>query len=227
MANLGCIFDWDGTIVDSGRTHEKTWIRLAEAHGLELIPDFFSITFGKRNIEIISRILKWTDDPAEIAKLSDEKERMYRAIIAERSVPPVAGVEDFLRLLNARGALCAVGSSTPRANLDATVAKLGYGGFFRAYVASEDVSRGKPAPDVFLEAAKRLGLPPHKCAVFEDSLAGIQAGVAAGMKTVAVATTNTAEFWREASADPASRCDLVIGDFAKVSPADIEALFAQ
>lgn len=222
---IACIFDWDGTVVDSGHTHEATWIALASSRNLPLIDDFFSITFGKRNVEIIMDILKWTDDPKTAQEMSDEKETLYRKIVRERGVPPVAGVEDFLKALKSANIPCAVGSSTPRENLDTTVAKLGYGGYFKAYAASEDVSHGKPAPDVFLCAAEKLGVAPENCVVFEDSLAGIEAGVAAGMKTVALTLTNPREFWLERRANAADRTDMIIDNYLQLSPADIVKLF--
>ena len=222
-SKIACLFDWDGTVVDSGHTHEQTWIMLAASRGLPLIDNFFSETFGERNVEIISKILRWSDDPAEVRKMSDWKEAEYRRIVAERGVPVVAGAEDFLKSLGEVGILCAVASSTPRANLDATVAKLGFGRYFGAYSASEDVSRGKPAPDVFLNAAQKLGAKPQNCVVFEDSLAGIQAGVAAGMKTVALTTTNPREFWLSRGAD--ARPDAVIDNFSGLDADFVERIF--
>ncbi len=225
MKKIGCIFDWDGTIVDSGRTHEYTWIELASSRNLPLIDNFFEITFGKRNVEIITKILNWTDDLTLAQEMSDQKEELYRKIVAERGIPLIDGVEDFLQSLLDAGFVCAIGSSTPRKNLDVTVEKLGFGKFFKTFAASEDVARGKPAPDVFLVAAERLGLSPEHCVVFEDSLAGIQAGVAAGMKNVAVATTNNVDFWENARSLPTDFSDLIIENFSDISAVDIKKLF--
>ncbi len=223
--DIACIFDWDGTVVDSGRTHEFTWRELARRHGLALFPNFFEKTFGTRNLDIITKMLKWTSDVSEAQALSDEKERLYREIVLEHGVPQISGVEKFLAGLNDAGIKCAVGSSTPMKNLDVTVAKLGFGKYFQAYAASEDVSRGKPAPDVFLVAAQRLGVAPANCLVFEDSVAGIKAGVAAGMKTAAVCTTHPADFWRNARSDIAAKTDIIIDDFTEITPAAVSALF--
>ncbi len=81
------------------------------------------------------------------------------------------------------------GSSTPRINIDTICGMTGLDRFFRAVVTAEDVVHGKPAPDVFLTAASRLGVEPARCVVFEDALVGIEAAHAGGMKCVAVATT--------------------------------------
>ncbi|MBO5255527.1 MAG: HAD family phosphatase [Opitutales bacterium] len=222
---IGCIFDWDGTVVDSGRTHEFTWIELAKAHNFELIPNFFEITFGVRNIEIITDILKWTKDMDFALELSEEKENLYRKIVAERGVPTIKGVEAFLKSINDVGCVCAIGSSTPRKNLDITVAKLGFEKYFKAYAASEDVTKSKPAPDVFLKAAERIGVSPENCIVFEDSFMGIKAGVSAGMKTVAVATTNSMEALANASQNPECRIDIITRDFEMIAYSDIKNLF--
>ena len=218
---IACIFDWDGTIVDSGRTHEHTWIELAKSHNLKLIPNFFEITFGVRNIEIITEILNWTKDLTIAQQLSDEKESLYRKIISQQGVPTISGAENLLKSLNNAGILCAIGSSTPRKNLDVTVAKLGFGKYFQAYAASEDVVKSKPAPDVFLKASERLGVPPENCIVFEDSFMGLRAGVAAGMKTIAVATTNSMEALAEASQNPDCRIDIIARDLDMLSTTDI------
>ncbi len=224
MKKIACLFDWDGTIVDSGRTHEFTWIELARSRNLKLIDNFFEITFGKRNVEIISDILCWTNNPEEIQAMSDQKEALYREIVAEKGLPVIAGAEAFLRELNNSGIFCAVGSSTPTANLIAAFKTLDFGKYFQAFSASEDVVQGKPKPDIFLSAAEKLGVAPENCVVFEDVRAGIQAGVAAGMKTVAVATTHTPQQWREFSKNPEERVDLIVENFNQISIADIKNL---
>jgi HAD superfamily hydrolase (TIGR01509 family) len=100
------------------------------------------------------------------------------------------GARELLAALRAAGISRAVGSSTPRENLDAIFASTGLGEFFDAVVSADDVVNGKPAPDVFLKAASLLGIEPHSCVVLEDALFGIEAAHRAGMKVVAVATTN-------------------------------------
>ena len=220
---IGAIFDWDGVVVNSCAEHLDSWKMLAAAHGHTIPENFMLDTFGKRNLEIIPDILKWTSDPAEAEKMSDEKEVYYRKIVAERGVPTVGGVREFLAALKSAGVPCAIGSSTPRNNLEQAIEKLGLTDFFTAAAAMEDVKNGKPAPDVFLCAAEKMGIPPRKCVVFEDSEAGIDAAIAAKMKCVAVATTHPAEFWE-------SRYrgfpDIIINDFTPLSVSDIQGLFA-
>ncbi len=220
---IGAIFDWDGVIVDSRLQHLESWKMLAAAHGHSIPDNFMEDTFGKRNLEIIPDILRWTSDPSEARAMSDEKEGYFRKIVLERGLPLVPGVRGFLGDLAKAGAGCAVGSSTPRANLEQAEAKLELEKYFRASAAMEDVENGKPAPDVFLCAAKKLGIEPGRCVVFEDSEAGIDAAIAAKMRCVAVATTHPPEFWE-------SRIkgfpDMIISDFEGLRVSDIEKLFA-
>ena len=220
--NIGAIFDWDGVVVNSEKAHLKSWEMLAEAHGHTIPANFMADTFGKRNLEIIPNILKWTDDMKVVAEMSDEKEEYYRKIIADEGLPLVDGIEKFLQSLQSAGIPCAIGSSTPRKNLEQALDKLDFGKYFVASATMEDVSRGKPAPDVFLCASEKIGVQPRRCIVFEDSEAGIDAGISAKMKTVAVSTTFPSDFWE-------SRIkgfpDIIIEDFIPMDASIIEGIW--
>ena len=187
---IGFIFDWDGVVVDSSKQHEESWGQLASAENLELPEGYFHEGFGKRNEMMISRILEWTDDPVEIQRLGDEKERIYRQILGETGLQPLPAVREFVRDLVSRNLPFAVGSSTPRENIEAVMEVIDMVGVFDKIVAAGDVSRGKPHPEVFFKAADLIGVSPDRCVVFEDSFSGIEAGIAGGMKVVALTTTN-------------------------------------
>jgi beta-phosphoglucomutase family hydrolase len=186
----GALFDWDGVIIDSSAQHEKSWQRLAEEIGKPLPTDHFVRGFGMKNERIIPEILCWTGDPGEIDAYSLRKEYLYREIIREEGIRPLPGVHDLLRILGEQGVPCAVASSTHRENVEAVFDAIGLRPYFRAVVTAEDVSHGKPDPEVFLKGAERIGRPPADCVVFEDAHVGIEAGLAAGATVVAVATTN-------------------------------------
>lgn len=187
---LGALFDWDGVIIDSSRPHEESWERLARETGLVLPPDHFLKGFGMKNEAIIPELLRWTDDEAEVRRLSLRKEELYREIIREKGIEPLPGVRGFLERLERAGIPCAIGSSTHRANIQASLEILGLGRHFHALVTAEDVTRGKPDPEVFLKAAAALGKVPSQCVVFEDAPVGIEAARAGGMAVVGVATTH-------------------------------------
>ncbi len=142
---------------------------------------------------------------------------MYREIVADRGLTALDGVRDLLDELNLAGIPCVVGTSTERANVEMSLDLLSLHGKFSDMVCSEDVSRGKPDPEVFLKAAEKTGLPPARCFVIEDTAHGVEAALAGGMKAIGVATTRPAELLSEAH--------WVAKDMTKLNLATIHSLF--
>lgn len=190
---FAAIFDWDGVIVDSSFAHERSWELLAAEERLALPEGHFKKGFGRKNEHIIPNILGWAAEAAEVKRLADRKEALYRDIVKASALEPLPGVRALLEDLRRAGIPCAVGSSTHRANIDMAMDMLGLREFFSGIVTSENVRNGKPAPDVFLLAAASVGCAPGRGVVFEDALAGVEAGLAGGFPVIAVATTNTPE----------------------------------
>ena len=185
----GAIFDWDGVIINSAAQHEASWNRLAKECGKVLPENHFKLGFGMKNEVIIPELLRWTSMPVEIRLLSLRKEAIYREVVREQGITALAGVEPWLRTLREAGIPCVIASSTHRENITTTLEVLGLAEFFVDIITAEDVKRGKPDPEVFLTAAQRIGVEPAHAVVFEDALVGITAAQAAGMRVVAVATT--------------------------------------
>jgi beta-phosphoglucomutase family hydrolase len=190
---FGAIFDWDGVIIDSAKLHEQSWRLLAEELGQSITRDSFIRGFGMKSAQIIEEIHAWAREPAEVARLTNRKEALYREIVARSDIAPLPGVAAWLRRLQEAGVPCAVASSTQRLNIDAVLDRIGLKEALREIVSAEDVVHGKPNPGVFEEAAERLGVTVAHCVVFEDAHVGIEAAHAASMKVVAVATTHPAE----------------------------------
>ena len=189
-ATWAAVFDWDGVILDSSRHHEESWELLAKEEG-KLLPDgHFLRGFGRRNVEIMRDMLHWSQDLAEIQRLSLRKEELYREVVKDWGIESLPGVRVWLERLKKEGIACGIGSSTEEKNVRLGLGLLGLEDFFQTAVTAEHVKRGKPAPDVFLEVANRLGVSPDKCVVFEDAPAGVEAGRAAGMRVVGVTTTH-------------------------------------
>ncbi len=217
MHELGVIFDWDGVIVDSSRAHETAWELLAAETSRPLPEGHFKASFGQKNEAIIPTILGWDVSPAEVTRLSRRKEELYRQVLRERGIASLPGAREFLATLRAAAIPCAVGSSTERLNIDTILGVIGLAGFFQEIVSADDVTRGKPDPQVFLLGAQRLGVPPGHCVVFEDAFVGLEAARAGGMKAVAVATTHPAEALRSHAARVVRRLD-------EVTVADLRAM---
>jgi HAD superfamily hydrolase (TIGR01509 family) len=189
-AAWGAIFDWDGVVIDSSKHHEESWERLAVEIGKKLPPDHFKKGFGRKNEFIIPNLLRWTEEAAEIHRLSLRKEALYREVVGEWGLEALPGVRAWLERLRNAGVPCAIGSSTHRANIDLSLGLIGLAEFFSGIVTAEDVSHGKPDPEVFVTAAQRISRSPVNCVVFEDAFVGIEAAHAGGMKVVGVATTH-------------------------------------
>ena len=211
MPRRVAIFDWDGVVVDSSAAHEQAWQRLAAAEGLPLAPGSFLRGFGKRNEVIIPEIHGWATEPAEIRRLSLAKEAFYRELAAGGLITLLPGAKELLGALAAAGVPCVVGTSTHRLNLRLAFDRFGLERHFVGAVTSEDVSRGKPDPEVFLKACALAGGDPAASVVFEDTLAGVAAAKAGGFRAVGLCTTNPRAVMATSGADA------VVADLSEVT----------
>ncbi len=216
-SDAGAIFDWDGVIIDSSAAHEESWELLAREEKRILPPGHFKAGFGRKNQFIIPTILKWTDDPAEIARIGRRKEELYREIVRHSGIQALPGATALLQGLAAAGIPCVVGSSTPRENIEAILDLVGLRTNFVGIISAEDVSHGKPHPEVFLKAAAKINREPKNCVVFEDAFVGLEAARAGGFKSIGVGTTNPVESLR-------AHCDLAVHRLTEIGAGDVIAL---
>jgi len=198
MKDGAVIWDLDGVIVNSAPFHFRAWQELAEEKGIHYGQAEFKTTFGMRNEDIIRKLFGENTTPEEITFLSNKKEENFRSLIKEK-VKPLPGVIELLRALEKAGFKQAIASSTPLENIELIIKSLKIEHFFDIIVSSEDVSRGKPDPEVFLKAAEKLGMSPDRCVVIEDAAAGLKAARAAGMKSIAVTNTLPREKLQDAN----------------------------
>jgi beta-phosphoglucomutase family hydrolase len=193
LAVHAVLFDLDGTLVDNMPYHIAAWIETGRALGCELTRDRIMRDFsGRRNEEIIPGLSARALDAAEIAAISERKEARYRELYRPH-LHLMPGAEAFIERLRAQGIACAVASAAPRANREFVLHGLGLWSRMDAIVGGDEVARGKPEPDIFLEAARRLGKTPGETLVFEDAVLGVQAGRAAGMRVCGVTTGASSE----------------------------------
>jgi beta-phosphoglucomutase len=219
-ADGAAIWDVDGTLVDTAELHFDAWVELAREIDRPFTRADFAATFGRRNPEIIRGLFDEQATDARVAEIGERKELRYREAAVRAGVTLLPGAAELLRGLRAAGWPQAVGSSAPRANLDLILDLTNTRPYFQAVVAMEDTTRGKPDPQVFLTAAAKLGVPPSRCVVFEDAVAGVQAAAAAGMKCVAVRFVghHPAEALRAAGADRVVEC------LTEITAADVRRL---
>ena len=179
------IFDIDGTIIDSMPSHGQSWQTFLERHALTYEGDaFLRRTAGRTGTELMRELFGPMSDSAAWA-LVHEKEAIYRDLFRAdfREIP---GFRAFARGAKAAGIRIACATAGDAGNIAFAMAGLGMEGEFDALVGSNDVAHGKPAPDLFLLAAERMGVEQWQCVVFEDAPLGIEAARRAGMSAVAV-----------------------------------------
>jgi HAD superfamily hydrolase (TIGR01509 family) len=181
------VFDMDGVLVDSGAHHREAWIRMLGELGVTAPPGFWRQTIGRPSAEAVPLLLGESIAPAEARRLARRKQEHYLTLAA-RGPQAVPGVAAFVETLHAREIPLGVATSARRSDAIELLGPLGLLERFRVIVTVEDVARGKPDPEVYLLAARGLGVAADACLVFEDAVVGVQAALRAGMRAVGVAT---------------------------------------
>lgn len=192
------IFDLDGVIVHTDHFHFLAWKKLADRLGIEFDERINNRLRGVSRMDSLDILLEkspTTYPLAEKTAFAAEKNELYRQFLSTMTPADVAmEVRSTLETLKAAGHLLAIGSSSKNAKM--ILAQVGLSHFFDAIADGNDIQHSKPAPDVFLAAARFLGEPPTHCIVVEDAVAGVLAGKAAGMETIAIgdaASAHTAD----------------------------------
>jgi HAD superfamily hydrolase (TIGR01509 family) len=179
------LFDFDGLVVDSEPHSIASWRAVLRERGAEIDAATLDRLLGLR-LDETSRLLverfSLTTSPAELGKAKMD----YQIAHLAGNVRAMPGLKSLLDAIDRRGLRKAIASSGMRRYLEAALLAVGLAGRFRVIVSGEEVARGKPAPDVFLEGARRLGCSPAACLVLEDAPNGLQAAKAAGMRVVAI-----------------------------------------
>jgi HAD superfamily hydrolase (TIGR01509 family) len=197
------VLDLDGVVVDSEPTHERANAEWLAGLGTALAPDLAEAMMGRRVRDL-------TDVIAGQAGLGPDeafagREAVFWRLLGEQALPPMPGLHAALVRLAGAGLPLAVASSGTRTYVEHVLERLGVAGAFAAVVSGEEVASGKPAPDVYLLAAERLGAEPADCVAVEDAPHGIAAARAAGMRVVAVPHART-------EALDLNRADVVVAD---------------
>ncbi len=202
------IWDMDGVLVDTGQAHYQSWVEALAKHNVPLSYEQFNATFGMNNTSILKLWLGVDTPQSDIDQVGDEKEILFRQLVAAEGIQPLPGVRSLLERLQKAGFRQAVASSAPQANIDVVLDTTGLRPFFDAVVSASRLP-GKPDPAVYREAAARLGVAPAGCVVVEDAVAGVEGARRAGMRCIAVTNTN--------SAASLAAADLVVDSLEKVS----------
>ena len=203
------IFDLDGTLLDNNDFHLKSWKLYLKQMGMEISDEDYKANIsGRTNKDATEHVFnkKMTND--EAAQYYLGKEKIYREMYAP-VIKPVSGLINLLTELQQNGIKMAIATSGILVNIDFMFDHVPIRHFFEQVINSTHIQNGKPDPEIFITTAQKLHVHPENCVVFEDSIAGVEAANAAGMKVVALTTTHTLEELHDA--------DLVIDDYTQIS----------
>ena len=189
------IFDMDGLMVDSEPLSRHAWNQVLQAHGYQMTDDFYGQIIGLRTDQSTEIILNQYPMPMTAAELAARKGEIFHQIRAQ-GIPAMPGLMALQVIIKERAIPWAVATSSPRDHAEIILAQLGLTESCHAIAAGNEVAHSKPAPDIYLLAAERLGIDPTTCLALEDSEPGCQAANAAGMTVIAIPNgeTKTAVF---------------------------------
>ena len=193
VATEAFIFDMDGTMIDSMAHHAQSWGEFSKRHGLKMpIEEVMRRTTGRTGVECMNEIFQRAIGEIEAARLVAEKESIYREMFAP-VFAEVAGFRAFAAMAQARGLKVGVGTAGDKHNIAFAMSHLKMLPAPLVIVGGDEGLPGKPDPAIFLDVARRLGVPASACIVFEDAPFGIEAARRAGMRAVAVCTSHSAD----------------------------------
>ncbi|MEO8823816.1 MAG: HAD family phosphatase [Ginsengibacter sp.] len=213
--NIFCkavIFDMDGTLIESTNADFLAWQKVFSDYNKILTFQDYSPMLGMRSYAVVQDLLKIKDEKEQAIALSN-KSKYFRGIIEEQGIETVPYVLNFLKQIRGLGIPMALATSSRREKTKMVLEKVELLSYFKVILTAEDVSNGKPFPDVFLKAASLLNLPVENCIVFEDAVSGVKAAKSASMKCVAIATNHNSHLLDEA--------DLVIESFKDLNFIDL------
>jgi beta-phosphoglucomutase len=210
------LWDMDGTIVNSLSFHQQAWKATFASRGIDFTDEDFKFSNGRINEEIVPHFLGQNLSQEEVKAVGDEKEATFRRLV-KGSIQALPGVMKLIKSLAEAGYQLAIVSSTPQENIELISKTLGIKKYFGLFVNGDDVQEGKPSPQAFLFAAKKLGVGPENCVVIEDAVVGVKAAKRAGMYCIRVTNTAPAEKIAEA--------DMVVDNLEEITVKTIAALF--
>lgn len=201
------IFDLDGTIIDSNPLDYEAWSRILQENGANLSWDEYLRIVGATSAEIFKQYLQ-LEDKEKIDDLVKRREAYFREVVTEKGLQWVPGAEDLLKTLQTIPLKLALATGANQEKLDFIFKRVNIRSYFEGLIAADEVTNGKPDPEVFLKAAAKLGVEPGECIVFEDAQKGVEAAKAGGMQCIAINTNGRKDYIAAA--------DLVIDQYAQL-----------
>jgi beta-phosphoglucomutase family hydrolase len=200
------IFDMDGTLIDSTQLDYEAWQKAMREYDAELPYEDYIAKLGAKSSEVAKGYLDVSDE--EIDQLVSRREAYFRQLVDEKGLSLLPGAEQFLQQLRNAHLKTALATGSNAEKLEFIFGKLPLRQYFDAFVTADDVSQGKPDPEIFVQAAARLGVAPADCVVMEDATNGVQAAKNGGMRCIALTTTR--------GTDQLQGADLIVGGYPEI-----------
>jgi beta-phosphoglucomutase family hydrolase len=213
----GIIFDMDGTLIASTEADYLAWKKTFADHGRNLTYESYYPLLGIKSADVAKKELKLEGEEVDLALA--KKLEYFEEIIETKGIDPIPFAQDLLKKLRKQPIKMALATSSRKMKMKLVMEKLDFLQYFDAVVTGEEVHHSKPAPDIFLLAAKRLGLSTQDCIVIEDAASGVAAAKSAGMKCIAITTTHKEEDLEHA--------DLIIHSFKEIDFEQLEQVRSQ
>ena len=193
MGKKAVIFDMDGVIFDTEKVYLDIWIEVFEKYGYKMTKELYVNVMGTGRKNVIKTFLENFGDDLPIEKMYEEKDNQLFYIIENQGIPLKEGVKELFSMLKEKTYKIALATSAKRERVEKQIKDKWLKESFDAIVCGDDVEKGKPSPDIFLKAAKKIDVEPENCFVVEDSPAGIKAAFSGGMKGIHVEDLKVAD----------------------------------
>ena len=206
------IFDLDGTLVDSLPYHHESWRIFFKNNNLEE-HDFSEVLKeykGGGTLELMTSVFGDMYTKDELKKMTDDKEIIFRDIYKSK-IYPIEGLKQFLDNLKENNISLAIGSNAIRKNVIMTIEELSLTNYFSSIICGDEVSRGKPDPEMFVKTLSNLNVSRNECIIFEDSIEGVKAAKNAHIKVIGVTSSQSSEKLKSVGAFK------TIDDYTKIS----------
>lgn len=211
------IFDMDGVIIDSEPIHFEVDKQTFKDLGYNVSVEELGKYVGTTNEYMLTEIKKKYNINKSIEEIISYKVEMTKRKVMESNLEPIEGIKELLSELKNKDIPTAIASSSPRDFIDVVVSKFKLKNYFKFIVSGEEVKRGKPAPDIYFETAKKLGINPRDCIVIEDSENGVLAAKTAGMKCIGFQNVNSGN-------QDLSKADIIVNSIKDVNTKNTEIL---
>ena len=206
------IFDLDGTLVDSLPYHHESWRIFFKKNNIEEndFDEIYKNYKGGGTLELMTSVFGDIYTKDELEKMSDDKEVIFRDIYRSKIVP-INGLRKFLDNLKKNNILLSIGSNAIRKNVLMTIKELGITNYFSSIICGDEVSKGKPDPEMYIKTLSNLKVNKNECIIFEDSIEGVTAAKNANIKAIGVTSSQSSEILKSVGAFK------TIEDYTKIS----------